>query len=1135
MAKDNTKLTPEQQQAVTEKGMVMVSASAGSGKTHTMLERIMHLISSGVSLTRMLILVYNEANASELREKIRQKLFEKVCETVGEEGDKYRRQLDEISFATIGTIHAFCRGIIRKNFELLGVNPDFDILDTPAEESYMNKALDQVFNDYGDKGDEVFVDMLSIFEVTRSEDNLRSNIIKLYRCMDVQSNLDEFIEKVKSYYVDESKFDDVIFGKYSKVMKEVKVSAQEVLPVLVETSQPAYIDRMNDVITIADLVEERNIPALLSGMDFFAARLSVKRKTMEPKSIEKAKKCNEVAKDIVKEISSLYGDYDYKKAVFEQNKIFATKLLELTLSFKSTLEGMKEKDNVMTFSDLEHFAVKLIDQGVNVAEEYDYVFVDEYQDVNRAQEYVISGIIKDQAFMVGDVKQSIYGFRLADPDIFLARQQRYITEESQGGDSHPIFFNDNFRSDNQILQFVNGIFERAMTIESAGVDYKGKAKFNNVSSPDRNEGRVEIHVFNENENLSFLGKELYSLSSHSDAEKLEKGVVSEGRYIAQEIKRLKGRTMLTIKDQLRPLEYGDFAILFRKRGAQSNLIIEEIKKAGIPVDEGSFKSDDTPAEKELISMLSVIDNPHQDFHLAGYMLSYLGGYTENELAHIVECAEDVETDLYDKVLLCSQKDDTLGRKLKETLASLDKYRVKVSIQSVKEFVEDLTHETCLDGYLASRGQSYLNGLESFIKSIREDSSLSKFLRDYKETGRDDKGRPVGGDKVHVSTYHGYKGLETPVVFLPNSSNTRKGGPVGTKDMTVDANGCIAMSHFDVDGKVKNSATISNKAAQILLEDKEYKEEMRLLYVALTRAQKYMYITGTVKCDDDDYDIDSIQEMFAVENFEREKCLFNYVFTAIKQGCLSAVPYLHVATKRPIDSEADKPIFAKIEEDSPFAKELCKQIEKRREFVYPYTEEAGLSMKYTVTQINSEEMKDVTPAMPTFDEDETRPSVATIGTAYHKVMELIDFSIDNLSDVTKAIDLMVSEGNLTSEQRCLVKDEEILLALMNPVIKSAVGIPCRHEQPFMIYVPAKEVIDGSKAEDKVLVQGVIDLLIFGEKKMIVDYKYSAFRTQKSKDKYKKQLYLYKLAYERAFREKIDKVVLLSLKTGESFEL
>ena len=1129
-----TKLTAEQSQAVKAKGMVMVSASAGSGKTHTMLERIMHLIEEGVGLNRMLILVYNEANASELREKIRQKLFEKVCENVGDTAEKYRKQLDEIAFSTICTIHAFCRSIIRTNFEVLGINPDFEILDTTAHEVYMKKAMDEVFNRHAGGEDEVFQEMLSIFEVTRSEDNLRANVTKLYECMDVQSNLQGFVDNVKSYYVDDTKFDKVVFGHFNKIMKGVKECANSIWQTLVVAEQDSYAERMQLVMDVADYFDCGHIEAIISSKELLAKRISKKKKEVDESVMDLAKKCSDTTKDVVAEIASLYGDNDKKKVIFEQNKLFANKLLDIALEFKQTLEDMKSKDNVLSFGDLEHSAVKLIDAGVDVAENYDHVFVDEYQDVNRAQEYVISHLVKDEAFMVGDVKQSIYGFRLSDPEIFLDRQRRYVEGAKNGGKFSPIFFNNNFRSDNQILQFVNGVFESIMTEESAGVDYKNNASFAPVADPDRNEGHVEVHVFQQGESTPCRGQGMYSLVDHENLEQIETALESEGRFIAEEIKRLKGRTMVTVKGEQHLLTYGDFALLFRKRGKASKTIIDQLKKAGIPVDEGTFSKDDVPAESELIAMLNVLDNPRQDYALAGYMLSYLGGYTENEMAKIVAFSH--EGQLYDKVIAYSQVDDQLGDKIRGTLSLLEGYRTKASIMGVKELVETLIADTCLDAYLASKGQSYVNGIDTYLKTISPDAtSLARYLREYKEGGREEKGRPSGGDKVHVSTFHSYKGLETPVVFLPNADNTKK-KVGGSGDLNVESGGCIAMGYYNFDKKEKTSSTISNKTAQILMQDKEYKEEMRLLYVALTRAQKYMYITGVANLKGDSFSIDAIEKGFACESFEKEKSIFNYVFTARKRGTLNIVPHIHASATAPPVAYEQKP-FLVVGEKSAFEEELEGAIRAKREYVYPHQEETALSMKYTVTQINSDGVKHLDPTYPVYEDDEVQKGVsaAAVGTVYHKVMEHIDFALTEVDEVQKAVDQMVEDGVLTADERALVKDGEVHGAIMNDVIKSAVGAKCYHEQPFMMYVPAKDVIDGSTSTDEVLVQGVIDLLVVGKSNFIVDFKYTTFRTEESKEKYKKQLYLYKMAFERAFCEKIEKVVLLSLKTGESFEI
>ena len=1165
-AEKKVSLTPQQERAIEAKGLVMVSASAGSGKTHTMLERIMHLIENGVALRKMIILVYNEANASELREKIRNKLFEKASQSIGEKADLYRKQLDEIAFSTICTIHAFCRSALKKNFEAIGINPDFDILDETANKVYMSKALDKTFEEFADKDDKVFFDITSIFESKRKEENIRDNIVKLYERMDVQSDLDNFIASIRECYTSRSKYDDIVWDKAIDKMRKVCKVAGEVMPtILANDTKGGIVQRLQeDVLDMLPHFESRDQNAIqnikckfeeIKGKRFINKDLS----TNFPIEWSKAKRCYTTSRALMEEMSILYADDKYCDKVFEQNKMYAEKLLEVTIRFKEILDKMKADDNVMCFGDLEHGAVKLIDNGVDIGEDYDYVFVDEYQDVNGAQEYIISHLIKKEAFMVGDVKQSIYGFRLSNPEIFLARQ-KYYTENCKAGEIEaPIFFKDNFRSDNAVLQFVNSIFDYAMTAETTGVDYTNEGKFNPVTKEERCEGKVEIHVFEGEDNEKKKAEGLYMLTEHQNAEKVKSAEEQEGEFIASKIKELKGTSNLTFRKDEEgnndTLKWGDFVLLFRGRNSVSNTIIEVLKRNGIPVDEGSFAKENDPAETEFMNMLAVIDNPRQDYALAGYMLSYLGGYTESEVQTIVQSGDKGE--FYDKVKQYAKGEDALAVKINETLDTLAHYRILSSYMGVKGLVEKIIADTGYDAYLFSKSDAIGNSFNTYLKSINEDSiTLSKYLREYKEGGRETKGKSEGGDRVHISTMHSYKGLEKPVVFLPGADfvpkkvtkdKTIKKGSDGVSlpDLSVDANGCIAMSYFNLEDRVKDSNTVSNKALQLLALEKEHKEEMRLIYVALTRAQKSMYITGIYSVKENQkrkpFTIENIEEEFAVEPFEKEMNIFNYVFTARRRGTLTDCNItLHPMKKELMTKDQPVRFYGKPVTATSFSADLEREIERAQNFVYPHKEDTELPIKYTVTQINAEGMKELTSALPTYEDDHVDNvgggvSAATIGTIYHKVMEHIDFAIDNLADTTKAIDQMVADGVLKEDERELVKDKEILSALENDIIKQAVGERCYHELPFVMYVEANKVLDNSTSTEKVLVQGVIDLLVDGKNKFIVDFKYSSLGTEEAREKYKKQLKLYKMAYKVAFGVEIDKIVLLSLKNGESFEL
>ncbi|MBO7152151.1 MAG: hypothetical protein J6V77_04865, partial [Clostridia bacterium] len=627
---------------------------------------------------------------------------------------------------------------------------------------------------------------------------------------------------------------------------------------------------------------------------------------------------------------------------------------------------------------------------------------------------------------------------------------------------------------------------------------------------------------------------IYKPISHVNATRYKTAEEKEAEFIADKIFELRAKTKYSYslkkdKDNKwlppRELDWSDFAILFRGRNATTNKIIEVLKSKGIPVDEGSFAKEDEPAETELVNMLSVIDNPCQDYALAGHMLSYLGGYTEDELYKIVlaadECIEDREElrglDFYDKVTMYptleeSAVDKALADKIKHTLDRLDYYRIVGSYMSVRGLVEKIVSDTRYDAYLYSKSEALGNSFGTYIKSINEDSiTLSKYLREYKEGGRETKGRSEGGNRVQVSTMHAYKGLEKPVIFLPCAQATtkatkdktikfrKKSDNVNLPDLSIDAKGAIGMSYFDIDSRSKEDYTISNKVTQILASEKEYREEMRLLYVALTRAQKKMYITGTYTSSQKPLSIANFLTKHGCEIFEKQECLFDYIATAINRGHLSedVIKTPHKEGAEEVVNEEQGPLYKRIGDKTEFEEKLTEAIKKAQGFVYPHQEETDLSIKYTVTQINKEGMEELIATLPTYEDDNVEEliepvedmehgtaqkrkgvRVATIGTTYHKVMEHIDFSINNLADTTEAINKMVDEGILTQDSRDLGEDSEILSALQNDVIRQAVGARCHHELPFVMYVPAKSVLEGSESEDKVLVQGVIDLLVEG---------------------------------------------------------
>lgn len=1116
---DFNRLTDEQKKAVYSDGEVLVSAAAGSGKTTALLARIKYLILSGASLDKMLILVYNNAAADELREKLAGELFNCACEYGGEQSALFRKQLDELSFAHIGTIHAFCRSLIRENFEKLGVSPTFEVLDSRGHSDYMNRALDEVLNAYAQSDDDVFMRLSTVFEKKRSEESLRDNVFRLFELMDVQPDRESFLKNVEKCYsqYENNPFETIVTERALRTAAKVKEECKFLYGELQELGQDQYAVNVGLIQDACAVLLRKNKDEIMSlvvdGIPLVPARKKRNDSADPTDAVENAKVCIKAVQNVLDTFNSLYCNPDEGKRDFEQNALYVKKLVEIVLRFSERLSEMKAEDDVLSFSDLEHKTVELIDGG-GTPTTFDYVFVDEYQDVNPTQEYVISHIISGNAFIVGDVKQSIYGFRLADPTIFLERLKSREEAAARGEGVAPINFRDNFRSENQILDFVNGVFDSVMTLNSADVDYRGEARF---KPTDRTSGGVQLHLFNGNPQPKPEASGLYVLPQHQTQEQIDGNVESEGRFIASEIRRLCGKSSVDGK----PLTYGDFAVLFRKRNDNANKILGVLKEEGLPVDDGSFAKEDVSPEKEIITFLRVLDNPRQDYALAGYLLSFFGGYTEDELYHIAALRPENE-DLYDAVLTAAKGGDALADKLKNTLSELETYRIKASFKNVGELVSTLVTDTDYDAYLPLMGDAAAGELESFTASLRTAENMigiSRFLSGYDVSGGEDK-RSSGGDRVHVSTFHGYKGLEIPVVFVANAGAKLLGSHSG--DLNMSGNGYIGLSYFDFDGKTKKTDTLSKTAVTELIRDKEYKEEMRLLYVALTRAKKLLYVTGST-ASRTALDEDKLSKIINAPSFDYESSALDMIFTAIREGSVKVDTVLH-SEPSPLRA-AEKPVLFTDGEDA-----VSRAIEKTWKEKYKYAESTVLAMKYSVSALES--VNDESSV--TVYEDR-----ANVGTAYHKIMQRIDFNLTDEAAVKKAIDDMVQDGVLSEDE--LKSDEmkgmpkNIAAVLNSDLMRVAARSVCEREKPFLMYVPADEVVEGCEnVRDRVLVQGVIDLIIHGEKNIIVDYKYSSLKNANALSKYKKQLKLYKMAVETAFLEKIDEVYLVSLKNGRAVQ-
>ena len=549
--------------------------------------------------------------------------------------------------------------------------------------------------------------------------------------------------------------------------------------------------------------------------------------------------------------------------------------------------------------------------------------------------------------------------------------------------------------------------------------------------------------------------------------------------------------------------YGDIAVLFRSRSNGAKRIVETLKKEDIPVNEGAFGQSASLPERELVSFLRVLDNPRQDVAFAGYLLSFFGGYSEEEVAKI---ALEEGGCFYDKFLKYALKDDVLVQKVRDTAKTIDKYRLKGSYRNLTELMNGIVCDYRYDAYLMRSGEGDVSGLKSFISGagVKDGITLGKFLEDYCE-GASEGASASGGDRVAISTFHGYKGLENPVVFVADTAfgfnyESSTGDMISTgKGLTSAKNsndkGLVGMNAFNFDDKTKSAVTLSKIAVGKCIKDNQLKEEIRLFYVALTRAKQLMYVTATAsekKC----------ASFGVAPRLFGAGCDLDFLSGAIFEGSVKATVFKHnVEDEKAQDSEAENVVYVPDEH-------VVATIKKSQKFVYPYKEATTLAMK---------------------------------GSAYHKVMQYIDYFADGKEAVEAEMDRMVREKLIDEEERALVESADIAKCLCSEIMQKAKKAllsgsgKCMREQAFMMYKPANEVSDDFSSNDRVLVQGVADLFINDEEKIILDFKNSALKDEESLEKYKKQLYLYKSAIESAIGAKIDKLALYSFKTGKTLYL
>ena len=1168
---------------------VLVSASAGSGKTFIMTQKVAKLVSGEIAncnvpqpISNMMIVTFTRASAKDLKIQVTATLIEaiqkqkdeyakekdpKKKEEINQKIENLKEQMEDVATASISTIDSLCSNIVREYSDLADVDPSYTIMEEDESSLSLAKAIKNVLNNLNNTPDENYLRLLKFF----GEEDLKNALTKSYKFVRNNKKYLEYLEQdAKKMYLSDVLNNKLINGYFEEFKKEVEYYKTEGIDNLRfeidkladGVAKDEFTRISNDIYNVLSKLESLDVvdvPAACKNIDI-SIKMPGKNKV---DSIELEQYCKVEA--LIKDIKAfLVGDglcaqiaeYDFenenKDIIFDGKLV--DKFIEIIKLVDSTYSELKKADNKLDFNDIEQIVANLLDLESGEVKEalqakYNYLFVDECQDVNPLQDYIMKEISNGKnLFMVGDIKQSIYGFRLSDPSLFLGRYKKYLNDSNEG---LAVELNTNFRSKQGILDFANDVFKFNMTDEFGGINYKDNAMLNPIgNNAEDNVTRVQIAVFKKDEKQAQdqLGEDgIYSISGHNYTV-AQNSNDKEAQYIVNKINAL-------IESE--KYKYSDITILFRSRSSQVENIVSRIRQCGIPIDMSNAINESKSSEiSTLISLLNVIDNDKQDVPLTSVLLSVFGGFNPTELAKISKATprEQGKLDYFHQAFDLYERADDIFEKINKFKDCIEKYRFDSQFMSVADLLEKIIDETRYDEYVLAQedGDVALNQIKTFIKNIRGkayNSSISKFLSTYREYDSIDSTKEVynmSENCVKTATIHASKGLQYKVVFLVDISHGQKNE---TDKVILQKNAGIVFKHFDEES-LSYSTGLAYTCAQALKKKEEQEEMMRALYVALTRAKEYMYITGT-----DNSELPAYGELVKRTASGDELLL--------PQDATDMYDWMRIASSKIQDFKAkyfDKECIdfeLKPWDDNTKAKSANYVIEDN-DFVtkiseltldnYDYKDSAESPLWYSVTQINKQDVDDEedTPAiiieenLDDFFSVEEKQTSPEAGTAYHRVLELLDFSKSyTKDDIDEAMKQMVKDDKLTQEQYLAVKPEDIKFFLDTNLIQSIKNSKCLKEQTFRMYTKLPKEILGKELKDKVLLQGTFDLFIprsaNNDKGILVDYKFSHKTPQEIVDTYKKQIYLYKLAIEKCLDEQVDKMYIFVLGQNTLIEI
>ena len=1068
----------------------LVSAGAGSGKTTVMIEKIANLLlHDNVDINSLLVVTFTVLAAQEMKDRLIAKVRECADGADVQELAKIQKLINDIQTASIDTIDGFNSKTIRKYFYELKISPNIDIISDSTRDYFMTKAMKITMDNWEKSSEEVEL-MIDYFGGNRRNlKPIEQMILDTYNKIVCLEDYDEFLVKARNEYLNSSNSEYIVNSYLGALVDRTYKITRDNYSNL-ESVVKEKIDNLCDEFEKFNF--NLNFQYNLKVLDEFDIAF-----TKKELSVDGIREINKHVQRILKLKTDLKNnkiDENYQE--INEKILFYYDIFEKLLkNFINNYTALKEKNNLIDFNDLNRLMLKLMENeniSHELQEKYRYIFIDEYQDVNPLQDKLMTTIAGENTnvFMVGDVKQSIYGFRGASPEWFL---NKYNKLKAQDDDS--VFdMNVNFRSNPKILNFINELFTKLMVKETSDIDYAHTA----MIEPKRDD------IVDENVKIMLI-------YDKSDA-KVDTGVYSVKDYkyeevfdadekqcmkVVEEITKLIGTKVYDANQKAtRELTYNDIAILTHsEKDTLSLKLIKMLRAHAIPVRVANkIDVQDSETIKLIISILKCVIGTADD---VDYLAAFLA-ITNLDMDDIASL-RDKSINFYDNLRNRLDNDEVLSgfnkiEELKNRSACLD------NAELINYILDDLKVK-----YFIMRkrnGDAELQTLGNFVLKLSEaEKSLSlcefvDMIESSVGTGSDVE-LSDDDNSVVLETIHKSKGLEYPVVILFNASKMFT-YIRDNDEVNINSDVGIGFDYFDSSNRTK-CYTLPKFAIKIKNSQKSYKEELRLLYVALTRAKNKLYIFG------------------------------NYTDKMLKEKDVNQTSFANMILDCFIDTYSGQDIIRPNFEirfldefDEPDTNEEEKFVnleEKDVNFTYKNIREQEISLKNTVTGLNSKMSEttrfDAQKWLTRLHQGLADENRASVGTHYHEVLEKVDY-------------LGKYKNDTTFED---VDSSKIEMAynVIHDLTKGAISV--RHEADFMMYVPYNEIVKGN-ISDRVLIQGVIDLLIeYDDHFDILDYKFSSLPAAILKKKYAEQLAIYKLAVEKAYKKPVKNTFIYSINTGE----